>query len=264
MAVVLSVANQKGGVSKTTTTGVLTYLLSQMDYKVLAVDMDVQSNLSELLTQSDVDELLEERAKGTIFEATIIEDPGPYIVENVLPNVDLLISNDELANLTSYLYSDEYKGHISECLRRTLDKVQDQYQFILIDTPPSLSELMTNALGASDYVLIPFDTSRYALTALDRIFKTIDKIKENVNSKIEILGIVPALIDQKRRDTKQVLEMMENHPIYSKHLLPTRITSKAAIGRLSLTGFEDNKEIADAMVLYLPIIEELMNRVSDS
>jgi chromosome partitioning protein len=261
MAVVLSVANQKGGVSKTTTTGVLTYLLSKMDYKVLAVDMDVQSNLSELLTQSDVDELLlQKKAKGTVFEATIIEDPEPYILENVLPNVDLLISNDELANLTSYLYSDEYKGHISECLKRTLDKVQDKYHFILIDTPPSLSELMTNALGASDYVLIPFDTSRYALTALDRIFKTIEKIKEHVNPEIEVLGIVPALIDQKRRDTRQVLDMMQSHPIYSKYLLRTRITNKAVLGRLSLTGFENNKEITDAMDLYLPIVEELMNR----
>jgi chromosome partitioning protein len=263
MAITLSVANQKGGVSKTTTAGVLAYLLDQSGYKVLAVDMDMQSNLSELLTQTDVDELLETRTKGTVLEAMIIEDPRQYILENALSNIDLLISNDELAQITAYLYSDEYDGHVSECLKKTLSKVQDEYDFIVIDTPPALSELMTNSLGASDYALIPFDTSRYGLTALERIFTTISKIKENVNQSLEVLGIVPALIDSKRKDSRQVMEMLQEHPVYSKYLIPTQILRRAAIGRLSLYGFEENNEFLEAVDFYLPILEELITRAKE-
>jgi chromosome partitioning protein len=263
MAITLSIANQKGGVSKTTTAGVLAYLLDQAGYKVLAVDMDMQSNLSELLTQTDVDELLESHVKGTVLEAMIVEDPRQYILKKACSHIDLLISNDELAQITAYLYSDEYDGHVSECLKRTLSKVQEQYDFIVIDTPPALSELMTNALGASDFALIPFDTSRYGLTALERIFTTIGKIKENVNPVLEVLGIVPALIDSKRKDSRQVMEMLQDHPVYSKYLIPTQILRRAAIGRLSLYGFEENKEFLDAVDFYLPILEELINHVEE-
>lgn len=264
MATVLSIANQKGGVSKTTTTGVLVYLLSKMDYKVLAVDMDGQSNLSELITQSDVDELLETgQAKGTVYEACIVEDPREYILRDVLTNVDLLMANDELAGLTSYLYSNEYKGHISQCLRDTLVSVQSDYDFILIDTPPTLSEYMTNALGAADYVLTPFDASRYALTGLRRFFKTIGKIREHVNPNVDMLGLVPTLVNPTRKDPKMVLDMMREHPVFSKYLLDTEITNKAVLGRLSLTGFVDNKELPSAIDPYLPIVEELMKRVAE-
>jgi chromosome partitioning protein len=261
MAIVLSIANQKGGVGKTTTAGVLAYLLDQAGYKVLAVDMDMQSNLSELLTQTDVDNLLESHhVKGTVLEAMIVEDPRRYILKKACSHIDLLISNDELAQITAYLYSDEYHGHVSECLKKTLSKVQEQYDFIVIDTPPSLSELMTNALGASDFTLIPFDTSRYGLTALDRIFTTLSKIKENVNPRLKVLGIVPALIDSKRKDSRQVMDMLREHPVYSKYLIPTQILRRAAIGRLSLFGFEENKEFLEAVDFYLPILEELIER----
>lgn len=262
MAITISVANQKGGVSKTTSAGILAYLLTRANFKVLAVDMDMQSNLSELFLQDDIDELLDNgEIKGTVFEAMVTEDPKKYIIQDVLPNMDLLASSDLLANITAYLYSEDYDFHVSECLRRTLSHVESDYDFVVIDTPPALSELMTNSLGASDLVFIPFDTSRYGLSALYRIFTTIDKIKENVNPKLEILGIAPTLTNSKRKDVKQVMEMMSNHPVYSQYLLSSSIPHRASIGRLSLRGFKDNMELADALIPYLPIYEGLMNHV---
>lgn len=264
MATVITVANQKGGVTKTTITGVLAFLLGRMDYKVLTVDLDPQSNLTQLLMQvDDVDEEIIEqgRATGTTYEAMIIEDAKPYIVKDVLQNVDHLVSNDELANITSYLYSDEYEGHISECLKNTLASVQNQYHFILVDTPPTLGELLTNGLASSDYAIIPVDTSRYSKSGMKRIFTTIRKIQENVNPQLKVLGIVPNVVNKKRKDSKKSIDELKNHPEYSKLLLPTEIVNKAAIGRLSSTGFENNKEILNEIDAYLPIIEELFKRV---
>ncbi|RAL21937.1 ParA family protein [Thermoflavimicrobium daqui] len=274
-AKVVCVAGQKGGIAKTTTTGSLAFLASLSGYQTLAIDMDTQSDLSLLLTQVDDidDEIQKGFFKGTVFDAMLEGRPERYI-NHVNENLDVLVANDDLANLPAYVYQ-EYDGHPSELLRVTIEPLLPAYDFIFIDTPPSLSEMMTNALGASDYVVIPFDGSRYNLNALRRLFKTVNKIQERVNPTLEIFGILPTLIDTSgakgrneyfgqpvRSDYKLVLNHLLSHPEYKDYMLKYIIPKRAATDRLSYAGFtSDNPELERACEPYLPLVEELIQRV---
>lgn len=259
MAKVITCGLQKGGVGKTTTAAIIGYLLS-LEHKVLLVDFDTQGNLSELITQADPIEAVKSGVfPGIVLDAVIERDPRKYIIPKS-ENLDILISNDNLALLPSYLYENVPKGKRALVLRETLEKVQDQYDYIVIDTPPSLSELTINALGASDGVLILFDCSLFSKSALNQFFDTILSVQE-VNPGLKILGILPTLIDPRRTDAKLLLEDLKNDEIFGKYVFDQVITRRAATGRLPFYGFEGNPELVRSVEQYLDVVRELKKRV---
>jgi chromosome partitioning protein len=255
MGTTITFGIQKGGSSKTTTSGIISYLLAKEGYKVLACDMDSQGNLTDLLTQRDL-QYFEGR---TILEAFKENDPEKYIYK-VSENLDILPSDDFLATLSKFLYL-EYikKNEVNFLLRNTLEKVKDQYDVIIIDTPPSLSEPMINSLCASDHVVVLCESSKWAFTAIERFLETAIHAKEYYNPSLEITGILRNLIDSRRTDSKAFAELIADQ--YSDLVFSKVIKRKAQTGRISLNGFEDNPELKAAIEEYIPFYKELKKRV---
>jgi len=255
MAKVITFGIQKGGSSKTTTSGIVAYLLSRQ-HKVLAVDMDSQGNLTELLTQQDIYNF----HKKTVFEALQIQDARPFI-HKITDNLHILPAEDHIARFASWLYDSKnpYRGNKSLVLMETLGDVQNDYDYIIIDTPPALGEQTINALAAANVVVAMFEASKFCYSALGRFLETCVHVQEKVNREMKIAGILRCMIDVRRTDNKALIELAEE--VYGELCFDTVITRTAATGRLSINGFENNPEIKSAVAQYLEFIEELMDRV---
>ncbi|NMH67309.1 AAA family ATPase [Bacillus sp. RO3] len=257
MAKTITFGIQKGGSSKTTTSGIVSYLLAKDGYKVLAVDMDSQGNLTDLLTQKDLS-FFEGK---TILEAFKENNPKKYIYE-VSENIHLLPSDDYLATLAKFLYRDyerKQKKDVNFLLKETLDHIKEEYDFVIIDTPPSLSEPMINAICASDEVVVLCESSKWAFTAIERFLETAIHAKMNYNPSLNITGVLRNLIDSRRTDSKAFANLIESQ--YRDIVFSTLIKRKAATGRISLNGFEGNDELTTALEEYLPFYEEMKKRV---
>jgi chromosome partitioning protein len=253
MAKVITFGIQKGGSSKTTTSGVAAYLLSK-EHRVLAVDMDSQGNLSELLTQRDIYDF----HGRTIFEALQVQDAKDFI-HKITDNLHIITADDHIARFASWLYSGAYKGNMSLVLMETLESVQDNYDYIIIDTPPALGEQTINALAAAHWVVAMFEASKFCYSALSRFLETCVHIQERVNRDMQIAGILRCMIDTRRTDNKALIELVEEE--YTETCFQTVITRTAAAGRLSINGFIDNPELNQAVSQYRHFIEELLDRV---
>ncbi|RKJ52631.1 ParA family protein, partial [Butyricicoccus sp. 1XD8-22] len=177
MAKVITLGLQKGGVSKTTTTGILAHLFSKDKKKVLAVDMDSQGNLTELLTDVPANEFIDR----SVLEAIAYKQPEKYIYK-VNEYLDILPANNFLALLGRWMYTKrlpnseeiiDFTGQPYEQLDIILNMIRDQYDYIIIDTPPSLSEQTTNALIASDYVIVLYESSKFCYSAVPNFMDTL-------------------------------------------------------------------------------------------
>jgi chromosome partitioning protein len=252
MAKVISFGIQKGGSAKTTTSGVVAYILSQT-YKVLAVDLDSQGNLTELLTQRDIYDF----HGSTVFEALMEKDAKKHI-KVITENLHILTAEDHLARLAGWLHSN-YTGNKSLILMETLEDVQDDYDFIIIDTPPALGEQTINALAASHAIVAMFEASKFCYSALGRFLETCLHVQKLVNKDMKIAGILRCMIDTRRTDNKALIELVEEE--YEDLCFKTVITRTAATGRLSINGFIDNPELNQALQQYQSFVKELLERV---
>ena len=251
-ATVISFGIQKGGSSKTTTSGVVSYLLSKQ-YKVLAIDMDSQGNLTEFLGRKDVASF----SGQTILEAMQNEDVTDYIYE-ITDSLHLVPADDLLATFSRWLYKD-HVGDKANVLRKTLEPVIDIYDYIILDTPPALGDLTINALSASDRVVAMFEASVFCYSALGRFLETCWYVREKVNPKLAAAGILRGLIDARRTDNKALISQVED--TYGELCFKTVLTRNAAAGRLPLVGFENNLELHKAVAQYEYFVEELLDRV---
>lgn len=252
-AKIISFGIQKGGSSKTTTSGVVSYLLSR-EHKVLTIDMDSQGNLTEFLARRDVVDF----SGRTILEAMQDKDVTNYIYK-VSESLHLVAADDLLATFSRWLYSDYRHGDRALVLRETLEPVMEEYDYIILDTPPALGDLTINSLAASDYVVAMFEASIFCYSALGRFLETCWHIREKVNPKLAVAGILRGLIDARRTDNKALISQVEE--MYGELCFGTVLTRNAAAGRLPLVGFENNSELDKAVMQYELFLKELMERV---
>jgi chromosome partitioning protein len=263
MAITITLGIQKGGAAKSTTAGILSFLLSQ-EYKVLCIDLDSQGNLSELLSQRPANDFVEK----SVLEGLQQNDIKKYIYR-ISDNLDLLPANNFLATFPRWIYTGKtysgehlpYKGHPSLVLDNALDAVRDEYDFIILDTPPSLSEQTTNALCASDYVIVMFECSNWCYSAIPNFMDSVVAAQKASTRNPEVIGILRTMNDVRRSDAKAFNELIEED--YPELVFKTIITRKAPIGRISLYGFNENPELSQALVQYQDVYKELMDRVQN-
>ena len=250
-AKVVTYSLQKGGVGKTSCCGISGFLLSEMGYKVLALDMDSQGNLTQMISGYDD---LEPFYQETMKEALECGDVEPFI-RIASDNLHYVPADDYLVLISDYRGSTPK----SMLLREAIEKVKEEYDFILIDTPPNLSVQTVNALIASDYVVIMFETAKFSYNAIPRFLDSITGARDNGNPDLKIAGILATLSDSRRNDSKELLQLIREE--YGELVFKTIIPRRAAIGRLSVYGFFDNPEIRQATEIHKDFIKELLERV---
>src|SRR5574344_48176 len=199
MSRIIAVANQKGGVGKTTTSTNLSACLAEAGKKVLVVDIDPQGNATSGL---GVDK---NSLKNTIYELFIgdctLEE---CLIEDVLENLSILPSNVNLSGAEIDLIGIDKREFI---LKEYIEKIKDNYDFIIIDCPPSLNILTVNAMTTADTVLVPIQCEYYALEGLSQLIHTINLVKKRLNPDLEIEGVVFTMYDAR---TNLSLEVVEN------------------------------------------------------
>ena len=217
MGRIIAIANQKGGVGKTTTAINLSSSLASMDKKVLSLDMDPQGNMTSGLGV-DKDEV-----EKTVYDL-IIGNAGveECICKDALENIDVLPSNIDLSAAEIELIGVENKEYI---LKNEIEKVKDKYDFIIIDCPPALSMLTINAMTTADSVIVPIQCEYYALEGLSQLIHTIELVKERLNPDLEIEGVVFTMYDARTNLSLQVVENVKanlNQSIY-KTIIPRNV-----------------------------------------
>ncbi len=203
MGRIIAVANQKGGVGKTTTSINLSASLAELGQRVLTIDMDPQGNTTSGL---GIDK---NQVENTVYELILEEASVEECIHNsVMDGLDVIASNINLSGAEVELISIDNKEFL---LKEKIDVLKDKYDFIIIDCPPSLNLLTINAMTTSDTVLVPIQCEYYALEGLSQLIHTIDLIKERLNPELEIEGVVFTMFDGRTNLSLQVVENVKEN-----------------------------------------------------
>lgn len=253
MGRIIVIANQKGGVGKTTTSINLSAALAEAGKKVLIIDMDPQGNTTSGL---GVDKTSEEL--NTVYELLLNEvEIEECLVEDVFENLTLLPSNINLAAAEIELIGTEEKEYI---LKNALDNIKDTYDFVLIDCPPSLSMLTINSMCAADTVLVPIQCEYYALEGLTQLMHTIELVTDRLNPNLEIEGVVFTMYDARTNLSLQVVENVKNNlnqNVY-KTIIPRNVRlAEAPSYGMPITEYDTKSTGAES---YRMLAEEVIHR----
>lgn len=217
MSEIMAIANQKGGVGKTTTTINLSAALAEQGKKVLIIDMDPQGNTSSGLG-IDKDEL-----ETTVYQLMIGDNSFDECVQkDVFENLDVLAANVNLAGIEIETMDMEDRNYI---LRDIILEVEDRYDFIIIDCPPSLNMLTVNAMTTADTVLVPIQCEYYALEGISQLIHTIDLVQERLNPDLKMEGVVFTMYDSRTNLSNEVVDNVKNnlHTTIYKTIIPRNV-----------------------------------------
>ena len=252
MSRIIAVANQKGGVGKTTTTINLSACLAEKSKNILTIDIDPQGNTTSGL---GVDKNVVENTVYELFlEECSLEE---CIQSSVMEGLSVIPSNINLSGAEIELISMENKEYF---LKNKLDEIKNNYDFIIIDCPPSLNLLTVNAMVAADTVLVPIQCEYYALEGLSQLMHTIDLIKERLNPKLEIAGVVVTMYDARTNPSSQVVQNVKenlNKKIY-KTIIPRNVRlAEAPSYGMPINLYDSRSAGAEA---YRYLAEEVIER----
>jgi chromosome partitioning protein len=244
MSRVVAIANQKGGVGKTTTAINLGAALAAFDRKIALVDFDPQANATSGLGFS------RQKNGANAYDVLLGADPREALRETTFPNLWLLPSGRDLVGAEIELVDQEAR---ERKLRDALDRIRDDFEFVFVDCPPSLSLLTVNGLTAADSVLVPLQTEYFALEGVTELLESVERVRRVFNPALEIEGILLTMYDDRTNLSRQVLDDIRKHfgdlvyetviprnvrlgeaPSFGKPVLAYDIKSKGAEAYLSL------------------------------
>ena len=251
MAKIIAIANQKGGVGKTTTTINLSAGLAFKNKKVLIVDCDPQGNATTGfgINKSTI--------KSTIYDVLINNVEAKYVLQMTDYSVTILPSNTDLAGFEVELANvDERESK----LKNALEPLRKDYDYILVDCPPSLGLLTINALVAADSIIIPIQCEFYALEGVTQLRNTIELVKSSLNPLLAIEGIVMTMYDARTNLSQQIVENVKKHYGYLVYdtLIPRSIRlAEAPSYGMPIIDYDSKCKSAE---VYLNLAEEVLNR----
>lgn len=232
MAEIITVANRKGGVGKTTTTLNLAYSLKELGKKVFVIDLDPQANLTRCF---DVENTENIKTIGHLL-ITEMEEEESYLVEDYTKSydeIDIIPSNVYLSAVETQMRIETGSERI---LSEIVNQAKEHYDYILIDTSPSLNILTINALCASDSVLIVADTQLFAIVGISELLKTIQKIKKRVNPKLKVQGILLTMCENRTNLSKTLTEQVEEMFPKKIKVFQTKIPKTVKVGEAIYSG----------------------------
>ncbi len=249
MGVIISLLNHKGGVGKTTSTINIGAALVELDKRVLLVDLDPQANLTLSLGIP--------RQPSTIYEAVRGEaDLAPY---NVKEGLDVITSTLDLSGAEMELINEAGREFI---LRELFDTVIEEYDYIIIDCPPSLGLLTLNALTCSHYVFIPLQTEFLALQGLVKIKQVIDKVRFRLNKKLQIGGVIATMYDARKVLNRNVVESIHKYfgdKVFNTYIRDNVALAEAPTERKDIFAYNKRSNGAED---YLNLAKEIIERTS--
>jgi chromosome partitioning protein len=247
-AKVIAFANQKGGVAKTTSTLNLGVAFAEQGHKVLLIDLDPQGNLT--MSQG----LNPDEIERSMFDVLVHKVPITEVIE--LREVDVAVSSIDLAGAELALSS--MIGR-ERALEKALVSVKPKYDYILIDTPPSLGLLTINALVASNGVIVPVQCEYLSLRGLVQLENTLSMIRENLNPDVAIQGILPTMYDKRLLHSKEAVEILKENfgdLVFKTKIRKTIRYAEAPVKGQSVLGYEPT---GDAAQLYRDLAKEVLN-----
>jgi len=245
---VIALANQKGGVAKTTTTLNLGVALAERGKRVLAVDLDPQSNLT---MSQGIDP---ERVERSMFDVLVHKVPITDVIEH--REVDIAVASIDLAGAELALAS--MIGR-ERALEKALMPVRENYDYILIDTPPSLGLLTINALVAADGVIVPVQCEYLSLRGLVQLENTLSMIRENLNPHVEIEGILPTMYDSRTLHSREAVEILQENfgdLVFDTKIRKTVRYAEAPVKGTSVLKYDPSGSAAEA---YRELAKEVLN-----
>jgi chromosome partitioning protein len=245
---VIALANQKGGVAKTTTTVNLAVALKERGFSVLAVDLDPQANLT--MSQG----INPETVERSMFDVLVHAFPIDEVIQR--SEIDVGVSSIDLAGAELALSS--MIGR-ERALQKALLPVRNRYEYIFIDTPPSLGLLTINALTAADGVIVPVQCEYLSLRGLVQLENTLSMIRENLNPNVSIVGILPTMFDRRTLHTREAVEILEENfgdLVFKTRIKKTIRYAEAPVKGSSVLKYDPSGSAADA---YRHLAKEVLN-----
>jgi chromosome partitioning protein len=245
---IIALANQKGGVAKTTTTLNLGVAFSELGYRVLLIDLDPQGNLT--MSQG----LNPDTIQKSMFDVLVHRLPIEQVIET--REVDIAVSSIDLAGADMALSSQIGR---ERALDKALAPVKDRYDYIFIDTPPSLGLLTINAFVAATGVIVPVQTEYLSLRGLVQLENTLAMVRENLNPKVSVIGIVPTMYDKRQTHSREADEILRENfgdLVYNTRIRKTIRFAEAPVKGLSVLAYEPS---GDAASMYRDLAKEVFD-----